>query len=268
MVPVAASAQAPGGPNQGAIRFRGGIDVPTTYLSRGILQEGDPKITLWPYGDLTFVMANGGTHEVQISVGVWNSLHTGTSGTGGPTHKLHYEEDFFASGSIGIAKDLIAQAGFIAWSSPNGSFRTIKEIELQIRHDDRYAPYAIVAFELSDKGQRDEGSKKGTYFELGGAPHWELPFGHVVISAPVKAGFSLKDYYELLGPTLTFEDHSFGFFEVGGQVTVPLSSGASRFGAWNIHGGVSLLQLGTTTEAFNKGDKTKIVALGGIGFTY
>ena len=80
---------------------------------------------------------------------------------------------------------------------------------------------------------------------------------------PVKLGLSLNNYYELNG-----EDHSFGFFDIGGLVTLPISVIPSSFGLWNIHGGVDFLTFGDTTKEFNQGDGSKVVGLVGIGLTY
>ena len=93
-MPAPVSAQA-ADPNPGALTFSGAFDVPTLYYFRGLRQEVDPKLTMWPYADLKIdlMSGNGGLKSTAINFGVWNSLHTGTSGTGG-NGRLHYEEDF------------------------------------------------------------------------------------------------------------------------------------------------------------------------------
>ena len=45
---------------------------------------------------------------------------------------------------------------FTAYTSPNGSFRTVKELAFKVAHASKFAPYGLVAFELS--GQADGGS--------------------------------------------------------------------------------------------------------------
>jgi hypothetical protein len=261
-------------PNQGAITFTGGLDMPTVYFFRGILQEGDPAITLWPYGDLRIALgsreddASAAVKSVAITVGVWNSLHTGTSGTGGPLDKLHYQEDFSAALSVGLAHGLGLATTFVARTSPNGSFETIEELDVKVSKTGRIAPYGLVAFELSDTGQADGGSKRGTYLELGAAPAVALPVLHATLTVPVRVGISLSNYYELFGSDLAYHDHAFGFFDIGGLITIPLSSPGSRFGTWNVHGGADLLALGDTTKAFNRGAGTKFIGLIGIGLKY
>src|SRR5262245_49773698 len=95
-----ASAQGASGANSGALHFTGGLDVPSVYVFRGFVQESEPKLTLFPYGDLGIALVDsaGGTLKtLSLNVGVWNSLQTGSSGSDGPSGHLHYEEDFYSS---------------------------------------------------------------------------------------------------------------------------------------------------------------------------
>src|SRR5690606_10765218 len=108
---------------------------------------------------------------------------------------------------------------FTAYTSPNNSFSSIKELAFKAWLDDDLAglnaislrPYALVAFELDTgpgTGQADLGLNGGTYMELGAAPGWTgAPLN---VSFPIKLGLSLNDYYELAGV-----DHRFGFFSIG-----------------------------------------------------
>src|SRR5688572_13681317 len=77
-----AGAQTAADPNPGALTFTGGLDVPSVYVFRGIVQEADRKLTLWPYGDLGLALfsGDGGVKSVGVNLGVWHSLHTGSSG--------------------------------------------------------------------------------------------------------------------------------------------------------------------------------------------
>lgn len=221
-------------------------------------------------GELRIALASGdgGLKRAAVNVGIWNSLHTGTAGTGGPLDKLHYQEDFYTTLDIGLAHGLGIATTFVARTSPNGSFGTIKELDVKVSKSGRIAPHGLVAFELSDTGQADAGSRRGTYLELGASPSLALPIAHARLTVPVKVGISLKSYYELLESDLTYHDSAFGFFDIGALIAIPLSGVGSRFGSWNIHGGADLLVLGDTTQAFNLGGRTKIVGSVGIGVTY
>src|SRR3954469_1351146 len=77
-------AQAAADPNPGAITLTTGIDFPSVYFFRGIRQESDPKLTVFPYGDVGIALfsGDGGLKSASVDFGVWNSLNTGSSGTG------------------------------------------------------------------------------------------------------------------------------------------------------------------------------------------
>lgn len=264
-VATSARAQAADDPNPGAITFTGGLDAPSVYVFRGIVQERDPKLTLWPYGDIGLALASGdgGVKSVGLNVGVWHSLQTGSSGSDGPSDRLHYEEDFYTTLSLGFAGGVSVGTTFTAYTSPNAMFNTVKELSFKVAKSHMLSPYGVVAFELSDNGQADGGLNKGTYLELGVGPAFPIAGGKASLTVPVKLGMSLKDYYEL-GDT----DNKFGFFDIGGLITVPLSGVGARFGSWNIHGGADVLVFGDTTKAVNNGDGSKVVGLIGVGVTY
>lgn len=260
--PVFAQPSSSASPNAGAVTFTGGIDAPSVYVFRGIVQERDPKITLAPFGDVGLrLKANSdGSKKVGLNIGVWNSLHTGSSGSDGFSAHLHYEEDFYASLSYALTARLSAVATYTAYTSPNFMFDTVKEASVKVAHSGRFSPYGIVAFELGDNGA-DGGVNKGTYVELGAGPSFVL--GRMTVAVPLKVGVSASDYYELNGV-----DHRFGYLDVGASLTLPLSGASSPFGSWNLHGGIDLLTFGDTTKAINAGEKTKVVGLVGIGVSY
>jgi hypothetical protein len=79
---------------------------------------------------------------------------------------------------------------------------------------------------------------------------------------------SLSDYYELRGPTgSVVGDERFGFFSVAALATLPLGE-PSRFGTFNLHGGVEFQRLGDTTRAFNGGDQNNAIWSFGVGMSY
>jgi hypothetical protein len=250
-------------PNPGAITLTTGVDIPSVYFFRGIRQESDPKFTMFPYGDVGIALfsGDGGVKSASINFGVWNSLHTGSSGTDGSSGHAHYEEDFYATFSLGFAGATTAGVTYTAYTSPNLSFGTVKEVLFKVSQASKFAPYGLVAFELS--GQADGGANKGTYAEFGVGPSFPLGGGKATLAIPVKVGLSLKDYYEGVDG-----DSKFGYVDVGALVTVPLTGVPSSFGAWNVHFGVDFLGFGDTTKAFNKGDAGQVIAMGGIGLSY
>jgi hypothetical protein len=276
---VPASAQEAADPNPGKITVTGGVDFLNTYMFRGIRQDDSGLIT-WPYADLglSVYSGDGGLKSVGINVGTWNSLHTGVAGSDGPTGKLWYESDFYATFGLGFGGGMSLGTTYTAYNSPNSMFTTVKELAFKLAADDSgymgrasLKPYALVAFEFDTdlaRGQADGGANAGRYLEVGIAPGYSASRASIAI--PVKLGMSLADYYELNVGTAdvpVFEDNKFGYFSVGGLVTVPLGATGS-FGAWNVHGGVEYQALGDTTKSINGGDGSKVIGSFGIGLSY
>jgi uncharacterized protein (TIGR02001 family) len=267
LVSAPGSAQTASPHNQGALTFTGGLDVPSIYYFRGFRQERDPNVTLWPFADLgiRFRSGDGLFDRIGVNLGTWNSLNTGSSGSDGPSQGLHYEEDFYATLSVGLGSNLGLGATYRAYTSPNNMATTVKEASLKLARSGWLAPYGLVAFELSDNGQADSGTSKGTYVEFGASPSWT--WKKLTLSGPMRLGLSAKDYYEGREG-----DTPFGFFDVGGLVTFPLGV-PERFGSWNVHGGGNYLLLGDTTEARNIDQDGNIsgravVTIFGVGVSY
>ena len=265
---TASSARAQGSvdPNPGAITLTGGFDFANAYFFRGIPQD-DTGVIMWPYGDLGFALfsGDGALKSIGGNVGTWNSLHTGSAGSDGPSGKLWYESDFYAGASFGFAKGTTVGVTYTAYTSPNGLFGTVKEISFKVSVDDSGAlesfavkPYVVIAHELD--GQADGGANEGTYLELGIGPGYST--ARAALTVPIKVGLSLGDYYEGVNG-----DETFGFLSVAGVATVPLSSAPTRFGSWNIHGGVEFLMLGDRNEAVF-GDSSHVIGSIGIGLSY
>jgi hypothetical protein len=274
LVAAPASAQdaaAPPDPNPGNLTFTGSMDFLNTYMFRGIRQD-DTKVIMWPALDLgmSLYSGDGGLKSAAVNIGSWNSLHTGSAGSDGPSGKLWYEGDFYATVGLGFGGGVALSTTYTAYTSPNNMFSTVKELAVKLAVDDSaylgagaLKPYVVVAQEFDTApglGQADAGDNAGTYVELGVAPGWASEA--VTLAFPVKVGLSAGDYYELRGV-----DNKFGYASVAAIVTVPLG-GTTMFGAWNMHGGVEFQTLGDTTKAINNGDGSKVIGSIGFGVAY
>jgi hypothetical protein len=259
-------------PNPGAVTITGSIDFLNQYMFRG-LQQNNTGLVTWPAFDLGIAAysGDGGLKGVGINFGTWNSLHSGNTGSDGPSGKMWYESDFYATLGFGFGKGTSFSTTYTAYNSPNSGFTTVKEISFKFAVDDSgylgkgaVKPYVVLAQEFGTDiatGQADGGENAGTYMEIGIAPGY-YGISRASIAFPIKLGFSLNDYYELDGV-----DNKFGFFSVAGIVTVPLGA-TSNFGSWNVHGGVEYQALGTTTEFYNNGESNQVIGSFGIGFSY
>ena len=253
-------------PNPGAMTLTGSFDVVNAYMFRGIPQD-ESRVIMWPSADLGIALfsGDGGLKSVGVNIGTWNSLHTGDAGLNNLVNgKMWYESDFYATVGFGLSGGTTAAVTYTAYTSPNGLFGTVREIAFKLSVDDSgrlgaaaIHPYVLLARELS--GQADGGAEEGTYVELGVAPG--VSFSRVSVSVPVKVGLSAGNYYEGLNG-----DETFGYFSVAGIATVPFTSMPTRFGTWNVHGGVEYQRLGDR-NSFAFGKNQAIYSIG-VGFSY
>lgn len=252
-------------PATGAVSIAGGVDAPAVYIFRGIVQEGDPRLTLTPYANVSLALRED--ERVRAHIGLWNSFNTGTSGSGGPLRGSHFTERLSASLSIRGPRGIVLTPGYLVNASANGGYEAIHELGLTVALEGRLSPYVLMAFELTGRGQLDEGAKKGRYLELGALPSIDLRVWRLRLNTPVRMGVSLGDYYERFERDLRFRDHRFGFVQAGGHLRLPLSS-SSPFSAWSVHGGADVFVFGDSTRSFNRGGKSRIVGTIGVSFTY
>jgi len=258
-------------PNPGALTITGNIDFLNRYMFRGIRQNSTGA-AIWPSFDLGIAAfsGEGGLKSAGINVGTWNSLHTGDTGREGPSGKLWYESDFYASLGLGFGGGVSLGTTYTAYTSPNNGFTTVKEIMFKLGVDDSgklgkaaVKPYVIYAFEIDTApgtGQADGGANAGKYLELGVSPGYST--SKFSLAAPIKVGLSAGNYYELAGT-----DNKFGYLSIAGIVTVPLG-GTTSFGAWNVHAGGEYQKLGDTTKSFNGGEGSQFIGSVGVGFSY
>lgn len=253
-------------PNPGAMTLTANFDFVNAYMFRGIPQD-ESRVIMWPAADLGIALmsGDGALKSVGVNLGTWNSLHTGDAGLKNLVNgKMWYESDFYAGVGLGFGGGTTVGVTYTAYTSPNGLFGTVKELAFKLSVDDSgrlgaaaVRPYVLLARELD--GQADGGSEEGTYVELGIAPG--LSFPGASVSVPVKVGLSAGNYYEGLNG-----DERFGYFSVAGIVMVPFTDMPTRFGTWNVHGGVEYQRLGDR-NSFAYGKNQAIYSIG-VGFSY
>lgn len=264
------------GKNEGRISLSAGNDFATAYYFRGILQEKEGVIAQ-PYADATFNLYDGGQgfNSLGVTLGIWNSFHEKQTGAAGDP-KSWYEADLYGSVAIGFLGVLELSPIYTAYTSPNGAFNDVHELAWNLSLDDSkflgpfaLSPYVLVAFEID--GQADGGSHEGVYLELGIEPGFTLGEGGaypIAVSFPIKAGLSLKDYYEMQRPDLTYSDETFGYFDGGIAVSIPLAFIPDSFGSWSLSAAGHFLVLGDHLEAINGGDNFEAIGIFGLSLAY
>jgi hypothetical protein len=269
-------AAAPAGPNTGRLSVSAGVDWTSAYFFRGIKQETEDLI-LQPYGEITFKLVEnaGALTSLSLTAGMWNSLHTGPTGSDSLTAtdpKVWYELDGYGKLSAVLFEDLTASAIYTAYLSPNNVFNSVQEVAFGVSYNDAklLGPFALnpsvlVAFEFD--GQADAGADEGIYAQIGIAPGYTFLSDSkypLSLSIPLAVGLSLSDYYEFgIG-----SDDTFGYFSAGATLSVPLAFIPAEFGKWVIKGGVQVLVLGDNLKAVNDGDEVQVIGTLGLAFTY
>ena len=259
---MALTASSAAAQNDAPVAFSGGVDFTNQYNFRGIRQNTE-GVSVWPFLDMAIPAwsGDGALKAVTINLGTWNALHSQLSDNKG------YETDLYATLGLGFGSTVLS-FNYTSYTSPGDYFAHVKELGLKLAYDDSgvlgkgaLKPYALVAFELDDDGQADAGAGQGTYLELGIAPGYSG--SRASLAVPIKVGLSANDYYEFG----TGSDSTFGYFSVGGIVTVPIGS------HFNIHGGAELQTFGDTLKTYNAfGDdddsSTAGLASIGVGFSF
>ena len=262
--------------NTGRLSISAGVDWTSAYFFRGIKQETEDLI-LQPYGELTFKLVEhaGALTSLSLTAGMWNSLHTGPSGSDSLTAtepKVWYELDGYFKLSAVLLEDLTAAVIYTAYLSPNNVFNTVQEVALGFSYNDAklLGPFALnpsvlLAFEFD--GQADAGAQEGVYAQFGIAPGYTFLADSaypLTLSVPLAVGLSLSDYYEFN----TGSDDTFGYFSAGATLSVPLAFIPPEFGKWLVKGGVQVLYLGDNLKAINDGDEVQVIGTLGVAFSY
>ncbi len=267
------------GPNTGRVSLSMGMDWTTDYFFRGILQE-DQDYILQPYAEVTFKLmeGEGAFTNLGLTVGLWNSLHGGPTGTGGGSStqdpRMWYEADFYAKLSATLFEDLTVAMIYTAYTSPNGRFTSVDELAFSFSYNDSklLGPFALnpsvlLAFELD--GQADGGSDEGTYLQIGLAPSYtfnDKGTYPMTLSLPITLGLSLSDYYERVG--VGGDDDTFGYLSIGLAAGVPLKFIPASYGTWTAKASLTFITLGDNLKAVNNGDSSKFIGTLGVAMTY
>lgn len=264
------------GPNTGRISLNAGVDFPSRYYFRGILQEREDYI-IQPFGDLTFNLyeGKGPLSALNLTLGVWNSLHGGPTGVEGTTTvdpKVWYEADFFATLSTTLFEDFTTGVTYTAYMSPNDSFATVHEVALNLTYNDAKLlgafalnPTLLLGFET--KGQADGGAHRGGVIQIGVEPGLTLlekSTYPVSLSFPVAVSLSLYDYYEFG----TGNDDTFGAFSAGAKASLPLKFIPAAFGSWGARASLVWYHFGDNLKTVNRGDRDAVVGLFGLSLSY
>jgi hypothetical protein len=259
------------GPNRGRVSVSIGSDITSAYFFRGILNERDGFI--WqPYGDLNVNLYSGDgfIRSVDAAFGAWASFQSEkTLAThDGPSNL--YEVDYYPYLTVGLPYGLETSLSYILYTSPNGAFSTVQQLDWGIGLDDSewLGPFALnpailFSFELENTSFGDD---EGGYFEFSLEPGFAVDLSDdyaLSFGVPLALGLSMYDYYET-----TSGDHTFGFFSFGLNASIPLAFIPEDFGSWSTGVGINVLVLSDVLEDANEGDSPFPVGTWNVSMEY
>lgn len=268
--------------NSGSVAFTATLDVYSQYWFRGLAQENQ-GLTIQPGATATFALFETDGFALDGFVGTWNSASFKTPTTDADSDDWWREANIF----IGVGTQLLdgkldLQASLVNKSSPAAGEQITNEIDIKASYDDRglygddrfaLNPYALLAYELDGAGV-DAGTRDGLYLELGVEPRFELVESAdfpVTLSVPVKAGFSLKDYYERADG----KSNTFGYLQIGLVASTPIKSLPAEYGNLEGWAGVyyiyindTLRDIGGASNVINSGDRSHVFAGAGLSWSY
>src|ERR671923_982271 len=261
------------GPNAGRVSLGLGMDWASAYYFRGIANEQNGGSNLQPYAEIGFKLLDdvGPLSSLVLAPGIWNNFHYGTGTLVGPTDpKFWFESDLYAKLTATWWDVFTTGVTYTYYTSPNDSFGTYADVGLSFGLNDAkwlgdfaINPSLLFAFETQGEALASATGKKGIYMGVGVAPGYtffaDTPWP-INVSAPITAGFSLKDYYTVNGHNQTW-----GYVSGGPLFTVPLKFIPADFGSWSLRAGVQFLVLNSNLRAVNTNDG--FVPIGNIGIT-
>lgn len=258
-----------------AISVQLNLDFTNAYFYRGIRQQ-DKGLIVQPAARLSTRLIDDAEFSLDGFVGAWNSFGPNAGTQSGGLINNWYESDLCAGFTLTRSK-LSLTTSYTFLTSPSDAFQSVQELGFTLALDDSewmkslslkdfaLKAYATLAIETGSNGSDGPDLDNGTYLEFGIAPGYSFDVGKtpVTFTFPASVGLSLSDYYQ----DAAGSDDTFGFAQVGAKASIPLGE-PSRFGAWTLSGGVSVLFLGDQTKAFNGGNGTEVIGTIGLQWNF
>jgi hypothetical protein len=238
-----------------ASRFSGvfQVDVTNAYYFRGILQERE-GVQIEPWTELYYNLysaddENAFLQSVTVGGGTWLSFQSERTFAAEDPSWL-YEADYYPLVSLGFAGGVSLTTIYYFYTSPNGAFTTVQELNMKLAWDDSdvfgafaMKPWINVAYETENTSY---GPSRGTGIQLGIAPTLYAPEdGSFTLTAPAEVGVSAEDYYE----GADGQNHFFGYGSVGLLASIPLGFMPEGAGAWSLNVGGKYMFFGHQLES-------------------
>ncbi len=258
--------------NRGRLSVAVQNDFTNAYIFRGIMQERDGFI--WqPSAELSLSLYESEetqVHGVAVGVGVWNSFQSEKTFADQSPSNL-YETDWYPTLSVDLADGVNFTTIYYFYTSPNGAFDTVQEIEFDLAWDDsellgRWAMAPWVAFAL-ETDRTSFGNHRGSAVVLGVEPtlyEVDSETFPLAFSFPVELGLSIDDYYEEPGRS----NDTFGYLSWGLTANLPITSIPERYGSWSFSVAGKGYYFSNALTRANSGDRLYPTVTGSLVFEY
>jgi hypothetical protein len=238
--------------NKSCITGSLGVTLTNAYIFYGLVQDKDTLIAQ-PYLNLNFSLyeGEGWLNSVALNLGLWWSIHDINKPVNpGTTTKAWYEFDVTPGLTFNLAKKWTLSIADAIYTSPGDYFATSHNLLVSLSYDDSdllgaFALHPHVTFlqELNNhSGIGAQGKPLGQYYEVGIAPSYVFQKDSsypVTLTVPVTLGFGSNGYY----------GQGFGYFAIGGSVSVPLAFIPSCYGNWTTSLSGTYYRLGTNASS-------------------
>lgn len=243
------------------------LDVVTQYFFRGYEQQ-DEGLIFQPGAELSLAVSDSEDVDVSVYVGAWESIHAAPGAAATDSPGSWYESDLY--GGVVISTGMFDFGiGYTGYFYPSDVLSEIHELNFSVSFDDSeylgdYAlnPYIMYALEIEN-----DNTAEVDYIEIGGAMSFDLTEEFdlpVTLDVPLTLGLSADDYYV----DTTGNEEIFGYFSVGGIVTIPMSEligTEDHIGGWDLYGGVTLYLLNSEVVLKDGTDNDSFAVVGSIG---
>lgn len=252
--------------NESAITGDIGLNVVSTYYSRGMVQPGAPGFSakhsaqFQPYADV-FLKAyegDGFLNKVVFTMGLWNNMTNPAATKTRSTTKFWEEADFMPGVALTFGKVTLTET-YLWFESPNDSFGQFGGLNSKLAYDDgdllgAFALHPSITWLNEGMGKAGNGPKKGDYLELAVAPGYAL--GPVAFTLPLTLGTGQNGFYAKNG---------YAYFSAGLNVayTLPVSK---TYGTWTATAGLTYYNTDKKTTLNPSADD--LVVSGGFGVAF
>jgi hypothetical protein len=249
------------------------LDVTNAYFFRGILQERE-GVQLQPWTELYYNLYSADDEDdflqsVTIGGGTWLSFQSERTGATEDPQWL-YETDYYPLLSLGFANDVSLTTIYYFYTSPNGAFSTVQELNFKLAWDDSDAlgawsmkPWVNVAWEQVNTSFGPNNG--GVGLQVGFGPTlYAAEDESFTLTAPIEAGFSIDDYYD----DESGDNHGFGYASAGLLASIPLTFVPEGAGDWTFSLSGKYFFFNEILEEANRGRGTYPVGMASLGVAF